>query len=335
MQDRQRISPRKAYWRISLAAGPMLAALSLTGCANFWDEVTSRDFKVKSLFVQPDPLLVLQTSTDGDMRAKALRALKEPISHGGTQADQDEIMKLLTAAAVSDKQPVCRLAAMQTLGRFKDPRAATALVDSFYRAENFAPDTTTMLRCHALKSLGETGNGTGMDLLVKVMREPRSEGTEVERQGAMDVRLAAARALGSYANPDSEAALFQVMRTEKDVGLRMCAYESLKSTTGKKMPLESKDWDNMPQFAAIVLTPAPGASTPTVAQTKSESPPVASLSKPELTLTPVTMGQPTVAIPPSNQPIIQPMSVTPPALPSPGSASPTPVIIPSSLSIKP
>jgi HEAT repeats len=313
-----------------MAAGPILAALSITGCANFWDEVTSRDFKVKSLFVQPDPLLVLQTSTDGDMRAKALRALKEPISHGGTQADQDEIMKLLTAAAVSDKQPVCRLAAMQTLGRFKDPRAATALVDSFYRAENFAPDTTTMLRCHALKSLGETGNGTGMDLLVKVMREPRSDGTEVERQNAMDVRLAAARALGNYSNSESESALFQVMRTEKDIGLRMCAYESLRTTTGKKMPLDSKDWDSLPQFAGIVLTPAAAASTPALAQTKTESAPVAALSKPELNLTPVSMGQPTTTIPSNNQPIIQPMSATPPALPSP-----TPVIIPSSLNIKP
>ena len=317
-----------------MAAGPILAALCVTGCANFWDEVTSRDFKVKSLFVQPDPLLVLQTSTDGDMRAKALRALKEPISNGGTQADQDEIMKLLTAAAVSDKQPVCRLAAMQTLGRFKDPRAATALVDSFYRAENFAPETTTMLRCHALKSLGETGNGTGMDLLVKVVREPRSEGTEVERQNAMDVRLAAARALGSYANPDSESALFQVMRTEKDIGLRMCAYESLKSTTGKKMPLESKDWDSMPQFAGINLAPA-SPSTTVVAQTKTETAPVAALSKPDFNLTPVSMGQPTVTVPPSNQPIIQPMSASPPALPSPASPSPTPVIIPSSLNIKP
>jgi HEAT repeats len=329
VQDRKRISSRIPCWQISRLAGPVLMALSITGCANFWDEVTSRDFKVKNLFVEPDPLLVLQTSTDGDMRAKALRSLKEPISHGGTQTDQDEIMKLLTAAAVSDKQPVCRLAAMQTLGRFKDPRAATALVDSFYRAESFAPDTITMLRCHALKSLGETGNVTAMDLLVKVMREPRSDGTEVERQNAMDVRLAAARALGNYSNPESEGALFQVMRTEKDIGLRMCAYESLRATTGKKMPLESKDWDSMPQFAGIVLTPA-GSSTPVVAQTKTESAPVAALSKPESTLTPVTMGQPSLAIPSTNQPIIQPMSATPPTLPSP-----TPVIIPSSLNIKP
>ncbi len=89
---------------------------------------------------------------------------------------------------------------MQTLGRLKDPRAATALTDAFYKANNFAPDATTMLRCHALKSLGETGNSTGVELLVKVVREPRSEGTEVERQNAMDVRLASEDARYGFVN---------------------------------------------------------------------------------------------------------------------------------------
>lgn len=323
MEVRQINSSRAAGWRISVTAVPVLAVLSITGCAGFWDDVTSRDFKVKSLFVQPDPLLVLQTSTDGDVRAKAMRALKEPISHGGTQADQDEIMKILTAAAVSDKQPICRLAAMQTLGRFKDPRSATALVDSFYRANSFAADTTAMLRCHALKCLGETGNASAVELLVRVVREPRSEGTEVERQNAMDVRLAAARALGHYSDPQAEAALFSVMRTEKDVGLRMCAYEALRTTTGKKMPLESKDWDSMPQLAAATLPPTSPETSPYAMDGKSSS--TASSS----TLT-ATLGQPAIATP-SN---IQPASIQPATTTSPAGLPPSPVIIPSSLSTK-
>ena len=108
MEARQEYSPGKASWRVSVSAGSILSILSISGCASFWDDVTSRDFKVKSLFVQPDPLLVLQTSTDGDLRAKALRALKEPISHGGSQADQDEIMKLVTAAAPEAASPLTK-----------------------------------------------------------------------------------------------------------------------------------------------------------------------------------------------------------------------------------
>lgn len=300
MEARQKFSPDNAGWRDHVAVAAIFTIVSMTGCASFWDDVTSRDFKVKSLFVQPDPLVVLQTSTDGDLRAKALRALKEPISHGGTQADQDEVMKILTAAAVTDKQPICRLAAMQTLGRFKDPRAASVLTDSFYKANNFAPDTTTMLRCHALKSLGETGNTAGVELLVKVVREPRSEGTEVERQNAMDVRLAAARALGHYNDPQASAALFQVMRSEKDVGLRMCAYESLKTSTGKKMLPDSNEWDSMIQLAGVTLPPTGAPVTPALAGDKS-------------TLTPVG-GRPTSAGPASGQPAaIQQMSDSSPA----------------------
>jgi HEAT repeats/PBS lyase HEAT-like repeat len=323
VEVRQINSSRATGWRISVTAIPVLAVLSITGCAGFWDDVTSRDFKVKSLFVQPDPLLVLQTSTDGDARAKAMRALKEPISHGGTQADQDEIMKILTAAAVSDKQPICRLAAMQALGRFKDPRAATALVDSFYRANSFSTDTTAMLRCHALKCLGETGNASAVELLVRVVREPRSEGTEVERQNAMDVRLAAARALGQYRDPQAEAALFSVMRTEKDIGLRMCAYEALRTTTGKKMPLESKEWDSLPELAAVSLPPTSPETSPYSMDGKSGS--AANSS----TLT-TTLGSPAAATP-SN---IQPASIQPTTTSSPAGLPSSPVIIPSSLSSK-
>jgi hypothetical protein len=316
--DRRKVAPR-CSWRTHFAAGPILAALTVTGCASFWDDVTSRDFKMKSLFVQPDPLTVLQSSTDGDQRAKALQRLKEPISHGGTQADQDEVMKLLTNAAVSDKQPLCRLAAMQTLGRFKDPRAAAALTDAFYRANSFAPDTSAMLQCHALKSLGETANPSGQELLVKVVREPRSEGTEVERQNAMDIRLAAARALGHYNDPQAEAALFLVMRTEKDVGLRMCAYDSLKTATGKRMPLESKDWESLPQLASVTIPESPAAATAAVAAAKPAGP-----------LTPtggMSPAMPTATIQSSG---IQPISTTPPA------GSPTiPMIVPSGLSGKP
>jgi hypothetical protein len=297
----------------------VLTALTITGCSSLWDDVTSRDFKVKTLFVQPDPLDVLENSTDGDLRAKALRRLKEPIAHGGTQADQDKVMKIVTTAAITDKQPVCRLAAMQALGRFKDPRAPGVLTDAFYRANSFAPDTNATLQCQALKMLGETGSPTGQELLVKVVREPRSEGTEIERQNAMDIRLAAARALGNYKDAKAEATLFIVMRTEKDVGLRMCAYDALKSATGKRMPLESKDWETLPQLANVVIPETPATAPARTAVAEAKQPPA---------ITPVSSG---FVVPPAAsiqaggiQPIstspstgIQPIGLTQPTSPAP------------------
>ena len=176
----------KAGRRIQATAGPLLAVLSLSGCASFWDDVTSRDFQFKTLFVQPDPLQVLQTSNDGDHRRKALQALKEPISHGGTQADQDEVMKILTNTAISDKQPDLPTGGHADAGRFKDPRAPRPSWMPL-SANSFAPDTTAMLQCHALKSLGETNQQSRHRTLIRVVRE-RSEGTEVERQTPWDIR---------------------------------------------------------------------------------------------------------------------------------------------------
>ena len=85
-------------------------ALAVPGCATMWDDVTSRDFHFKSMFERSDPMMVLQDSKDGDARAKALRALKEPRANGGNDVEQDRLIEILAQAAVNDPQPVVRLA---------------------------------------------------------------------------------------------------------------------------------------------------------------------------------------------------------------------------------
>src|SRR5436190_24238999 len=77
--------------------GMALTALSLSGCANFWDDVTSRDFHFGEFFHKPNPYLVLRDSDDGNRRARALRALEEPKQHGGNDRDQDAVVNILTA----------------------------------------------------------------------------------------------------------------------------------------------------------------------------------------------------------------------------------------------
>src|SRR5262249_34550158 len=96
--------------------------LGLAGCVNLYDEVTSRNFNVKSWFVRPNPLVVLEKSTDGTERARALRSLKEPPAGGKYQQEHELSVRILTAAATTERQPLCRLAAIQTLAGYKDPR---------------------------------------------------------------------------------------------------------------------------------------------------------------------------------------------------------------------
>jgi HEAT repeat protein len=224
---------------------PFALCLCCGGCAGFWDDVTSRDFSWSGMFTKPNPLVVLRDSSDGDQRAKALAALREPKQFGGMDADQDAIVKILVTAAATEKQPLCRLAAIESLGRFKDPRAVQGLTEAFYNASAFAPETATVIRCQALSALGETGNPAAVELLARVVREPPAEGTELERQQTLDVRIAAARALGKFSHYQATEALVRVLQTEKDVALRDRAHESLVAATGKKLPPDAKEWEQL------------------------------------------------------------------------------------------
>jgi HEAT repeat protein len=226
-------------------AGPAFACLGLSGCANFWDNVTSREFKFDSLFVKSNPLLELRDSTDGDHRARALRSIYEPLRFGGTVADQEAMLKILNTAASTEKQPLCRLAAIQSLGRFQDPRAVQGLTDAFYNASSFSPETTTVIRCQALSALGQTKNPAAIELLARVVREPPAEGPDHDKQQALDVRIAAAKSLSNFTNFQATDALVRVLETEKDVALRDRAHESLQTATGKKLPPDAKAWDEL------------------------------------------------------------------------------------------
>ncbi|MCS6851105.1 MAG: HEAT repeat domain-containing protein [Gemmataceae bacterium] len=233
-----------------MLVAPAVAVVGLSGCASFWDDVTSRNFTCKSLFVSPDPLVVLRDSQDGNERAKALRSLKEPKRHGGSDHDQDAILKILTTAATSDRQPYCRLAAIDALSRFEDPRAVQALIDAFEAApQSFTSDIATVIQVQALTALGERRHPSALDLLVRVVREPpaASDVSDQEKQQSLDRRIAAARALGNFSQYQAAQALVHVLRHEKDVALRARAHESLQRATGKKLPPDAKQWEELLQ----------------------------------------------------------------------------------------
>jgi len=105
------------------------ACLSQAGCTgSTWDDMTSKEFSFKGWFAKPpDPLTVLRDDSDGDHRARALRALSEPKVHGGTDAEQDAIVQILSTAAAGERSAYCRLAAIQSLSTFKDARVVPRL----------------------------------------------------------------------------------------------------------------------------------------------------------------------------------------------------------------
>lgn len=221
------------------AAG--LALAGLAGCAgpNLWDDVTSRDFKFKAMFsASPDPMTVLRESSDGDARAKALAALKEPRANGRPDAEQEEAIQLLTRTAVTDPQPLCRAAAIRTLGRFRDERAVPALVQAYDTAGQLPSEVAGALQSQALAALGETRQPAAVAVLVKTATQPTpAEASDRERQVVRDRRLAAVRALKNFeGSPDVASAMARLSESERDVALRDRARETYVKVTCKEPP---------------------------------------------------------------------------------------------------
>ena len=235
--------------------------LALTGCRGTWDTLTSRSMRnhpwetTKKLWVPEDPVTVLRADPPygGNDRASALRRLKEPIRNGQTQDVQDSIINVLSKTATADPSPVLRLAAIEALGRFEDPRAAGILIQTYNEAHGrppgaspskprsdiltagggraadrmlisdrmllagpvgYSPDTVSAIRCRALETLGRTNRQEAVSFLGHVATAGGNSNEIPEGAEDRDVRLAAVRGLAKCRQPEAVLALAQVMNKE-------------------------------------------------------------------------------------------------------------------------
>lgn len=170
----------------------------MPGCAGTWDFLTSERFKsrpVGSLFdSNGEPMEVLEKSSDGHERAIALRDLREPKRKGKSDVEQEKALGYLRSSAVTDSRAMCRLEAIEALGRFEDPRAVPILVDAYKNAgyegkgeskgdptikqvggtttptaaSTFTPDTVTDIQVRAIRAIGKHRKPEGLTLLCEI-----------------------------------------------------------------------------------------------------------------------------------------------------------------------
>jgi hypothetical protein len=229
-------------------SGLLLSAsllLGANGCATFWDEAFSRERDLQGYFRPPDPLLVIRDSTDGERRGKAMASLQEPLRNGGTQKDQDVYLEILTTAARTDRDPFCRLGAIQGLSHFKDPKAAQALIEVYEQGNPpFTAEFNTMIRQQALRGVEKTGDPEKGLFFVRVARMPGPAGDapSADRQATQDEKLIAIRALAEYKQPECLETLVYLLEREKDAALRDRAHQSLQLASGKQLPPDAEIW---------------------------------------------------------------------------------------------
>ena len=270
-----------------LALAAAVGTLSASGCASGWDTLTSRRFRdapFGTMFgSEQDALTVLRTSPVGDERARAMTRLKEP----DAGPDRDEAVRLLATAAGSDPSPWVRLAAVDALGRFKDPRAGDALVAAYQSApgqpakmadglppfqtagqrspttrgvadlrgpQGFPADQVAGLRVRILDAVGKHGQPAGVDLLARVAEARDGGGDDSDPVARDSVRQAAVRNLGTVKQPQAVAALAKVLAAEsgRDITVATLAHDGLKTLTGKDLPADPKEWDAVVQAGATL-----------------------------------------------------------------------------------
>lgn len=275
-----------------IAVAALVAAGS--GCASTWESMTSRRFRDKpfeTMFESEDPLTTLRESPDGETRARAMRRLKEPAANGRPQAEQDEAVQILTTAATSDPSPWVRMAAIDALGKFQDPRAVETLAAAYYQAsgttesapqptpsvvtaggrtpgvlterfgllgpQGFPSDQAANIRGRALEALARTGRPEAVEFLARVAGGQELPANEDPAANEF-VRQRAVAGLGQVRSKEAVHALAQVLAAEhgKDVTLTDLAHGGLVSLTGQNRPADPQQWDAVVQ-AGFEIAPEP------------------------------------------------------------------------------
>lgn len=270
----------------------MCANIFSLGCASTWEKVSNRKFwkdPVKSTFQTEDPMYVLRNKVDGTERAEAMRRLKEPARNGRTAQEQEEALQMLGHAATSDPSPVVRIAAIDALARFEDPRTTAMILAAYHQASalssstkvaeiangvqqtaaskkeyggldlfglngptGFQPEFVSAIRVRAIDGLGTKTSPEVIGFLASLTQ--RQDTNTLETSTEHDIRVAAVKQLGQMRDPQAVQVLAKVLEAERqrDVTLASRAHEGLVQLTGKNLPPEPAQWNQVVQAGAQV-----------------------------------------------------------------------------------
>jgi hypothetical protein len=277
----------------------MAIGSTLTGCASGWDTLTSRRFRespFKTMFQPEDPLVMLRDhADDADIKARAFQHLTEKEIQKMASADQDFVLGHLGTAATSDPNPWVRIAAVDALGRFDDPRATQSLIAAFHQAtgrttesrpisspempssllpmaagrtptaltrydltgpKGFTTDQVATIRGRAMESLAKFEQPEALQLLTEVaLNQSPSLNDDI---GSREfVRQQAVACLGTMRSPESVQALSKVLNAEqgRDLTLSRLAHQGLVDSTGQKHPADPETWNRVVQTGHELAPP--------------------------------------------------------------------------------
>lgn len=147
------------------------------------------------------------------------------IGSSGRAKRSDKLAELLCLVARSDRDPMVRAAAAQSLGNAKGGQVIETLI---YVLAN---DKSLYARADAARSLGRHTAPEGIDPLLQALR------TDPE----LDVRLAAADALRNYKEPRAAEGLADQVEAP-NIALAHTSWVNLRYMTGQDLPRAVAPW---------------------------------------------------------------------------------------------
>lgn len=162
-------------------------------------------------------------SPNPDVRREAALALGRSRLR---EEEKEKVRELLGALLRRDPEALVRSAAAASLGRL-DGEAGVALLSEGLK------DPEAMVRADVCRGLGATGAESAVEPLVGALK----------RDADVDVRCAAARALGNFRGAKARRALLEALEADRPA-VRTAAWQALRRATGaKRLPPERAAWE--------------------------------------------------------------------------------------------
>ncbi len=195
--------------------GPPLLLAVLAGCSS------SRPAFVDNLWpFEQQQLASVQTPAQRIEKLQAVAALASSTS----AADQVRTTAELAQQIQAESDPLIREEIVRAIAQFQTPLAASVVAAGL----NDADSSVRIACCQAIAERGDA------DAVAKL-------GAVIGGDTDVDVRLAAAKALGNFKGPDVTAAL-AIGLEDQDPALQYQTVQSLRQSTGKNFGQDAKAW---------------------------------------------------------------------------------------------
>lgn len=170
-----------------------------------------------------EALATLRDSPDPAKRLSAYRYLLDP-DHFPNGQIPDDVFRTVVETALQEPEAIERTSVVALLGKLDDPRA----LDPLLRA---ADDPDPLVRQAACEYLGRWHEDRVVEVLID----------RLQNDASIDVRLAAARALGQIPSRRAAQALYAHL-ADPDVAIRYRVREALAELVGEDYGFDMEQW---------------------------------------------------------------------------------------------